>query len=102
MVILVKVLVVVSVLAGAGIAWYRRVCKWKPINPRFPGAFGPAMWAKWMNETHAVHGRVLYGWYAHWCPHLGLRPIDETCDEWPCQCRREQFKFWWGKRGETR
>ena len=37
-------------------------------------------------------GRVLNGDYAHWCPDWDGLPIDETCNEWPCNCGYKEWK----------
>lgn len=31
-------------------------------------------------------GRVLTGEFAHWCNAWDGLPVDETCEEWPCEC----------------
>ncbi len=35
--------------------------------------------------------RVLTGVYAHWCPDWDELPIDETCNEWPCNCGFQEW-----------
>lgn len=57
--------------------------------------------AEWVTHCMAVHGRVLIGPHAHYCPTLAARallaglpasvsskgvPLDETCAPWPCAC----------------
>jgi hypothetical protein len=40
----------------------------------------------WRDDCLEWRGRILEGRYAHWCPEWDDLPVDETCDEWPCDC----------------
>ena len=40
----------------------------------------------WEEDCMKWRGEVLKGRYAHWCFDWDDLPIDETCDEWPCEC----------------
>lgn len=41
---------------------------------------------EWIEDCKMWRGQVLTGKYAHWCYAWDMLPIDETCDEWPCEC----------------
>lgn len=40
----------------------------------------------WIADCMKWRGRVLTGEYTHWCYGWDELPMDETCDEWPCEC----------------
>lgn len=40
----------------------------------------------WETDCMEYRGAVLTGRYAHWCAEWDDLPIDETCEEWPCDC----------------
>lgn len=40
--------------------------------------------AEWEADCKRWRGKVLTGFYAHWCCEWDGLPIDETCIEWPC------------------
>jgi len=46
----------------------------------------PTPSAEFIEDSLKWRGKVLTGRYAHWCPEWDDLPIDETCDEWPCDC----------------
>ena len=42
---------------------------------------------EWAESCQRVHGRLLVGTCAHWCPDSDDMPIDETCTEMArCTC----------------
>jgi hypothetical protein len=44
---------------------------------------------EWIEDCKRWRGRVLTGFYCHWCDDWDGLPIDETTPEWPCVCYRE-------------
>ena len=42
----------------------------------------------WIEDCLHWRGVVLKGKYGHWCPDWDFLPIDETCSEWPCACKK--------------
>lgn len=42
--------------------------------------------ADWIADSMHWRGRVLEGRHGHWCYEWDGLPVDETCDEWPCDC----------------
>lgn len=40
-------------------------------------------------DSKKERGRVLTGRYSHWCYEWDGLTIDETCDEWRCECAKE-------------
>lgn len=46
----------------------------------------------WVEGCLKWRGRVLTGEYRHWCYAWDLLPVDETCDEWPCECAEDLKK----------
>ncbi len=41
---------------------------------------------EWIEDCLKWRGVVLTGEHAHWCFDWDGLPVDETCDEWPCDC----------------
>jgi hypothetical protein len=48
----------------------------------------------WIEDCMKWRRRVLMGRYRHWCSSWDFLPIDETCDEWPCDCTPELLRLW--------
>lgn len=46
-----------------------------------------ALSKEWKEDCLKWRGIVLTGKYAHWCGDYDDLPVDETCSEWPCDCR---------------
>jgi hypothetical protein len=44
---------------------------------------------EWQADCLRWRGRVLTGRFGHWCADYDELPVDETCPEWPCDCRIE-------------
>jgi hypothetical protein len=51
--------------------------------------FNPASNGDWIEDCLKWRGHVLTGRYTHWCYGWDEFPIDETCEEWPCECAKE-------------
>lgn len=51
-------------------------------------------WIKeWMQDCRRFRGEVLRGVFAHYCADWDELPVDETTQEWPCNCfTRRQLK----------
>jgi hypothetical protein len=44
---------------------------------------------EWEEDCLKWRDRVLTGKFAHWCFDWDGLPVDETCEEWPCDCQFE-------------
>ena len=41
---------------------------------------------EWESECLHWRGQILRGKFKHYCGDYDGLPVDETCDEWPCNC----------------
>jgi hypothetical protein len=76
-------------------AYYRIQAGWDPgLAVMTPGrqAGKTRAQARWEGACLLYRGRVLTGEEGHFCFAWDGLPIDETCDEWPCECVRPLLK----------
>lgn len=47
---------------------------------------------EWIEDCMKWRRSILIGEFSHWCNGWDGIPIDETCDEWPCECAADLQK----------